>query len=161
MSKRNSVQRAFDAFGRNHFREKRSGWWCRESHGVEQKLNLQKSQYSLRYYLNLAIAFDGAVPPHLAEHEDDLGIGKYLEGRVEGLLPEAIDEELRQLLDIDDFPLAEEQREHRLLNLLEQHAKPLLDGLYSLEGLHAAYRENDLDHRVLLTGSGRRVLESL
>ena len=131
------------------------------SDGVEQKLNLQKSQYSLRYYLNIEIAFDAAVPPHLATHEDDLGVGKYLQGRVEGLLREPIDEELAQLLDIEDFPLVEEQREHRLLALLELHVTPLLAGLYSLQGLVVAYRCDDLDHRVLLSRSGRRVLDAL
>jgi len=53
VSKRNSVQRAFDAFGKAHFQEKRSGTWVRKINGVEQTFNLQRSQYSLSYYLNV------------------------------------------------------------------------------------------------------------
>jgi hypothetical protein len=61
VSSRNSVQRAFDAFGKAHFREKRSGTWRRHAGDIEQSLNLQKSQYSLRYYLNVELALDASL----------------------------------------------------------------------------------------------------
>jgi hypothetical protein len=61
---RNAVQRAFDAYGKSVFAEKRSGTWRRRVGEVEQSLNLQKSQYSLRYYLNIELALPDEDPAH-------------------------------------------------------------------------------------------------
>jgi hypothetical protein len=45
VSRRNAVQRGFDAFGKAHFREKRSGVSQRTNNQIEQAMDLQKSQY--------------------------------------------------------------------------------------------------------------------
>jgi hypothetical protein len=71
---RNIVQRTFDICGASHFTEKRSGTWRRKFGEVEQSLNLQKSQYSLRYYVNVELAFP-------AEGDE-----AYIKGRAERLL---------------------------------------------------------------------------
>ncbi len=157
MSKRNSVQRAFDAFGKAHFQEKRSGTWIRETNGVQQTFNLQKSQYSLSYYLNVEFDFTAAVPPEMSHDESDLGIRFYIEGRAEGFLSKDDTSRLRDLLDIEDYQLEEEHREHELLAFLEAKLTPVLRDLDSLDGIQA-YDRADVFRAFLTTRSARRVL---
>ncbi len=53
MSVRNSIQTTFDEFGKTAGGSKKSGSWYRRSPETIVVLNLQKSQYALRYYVNL------------------------------------------------------------------------------------------------------------
>ena len=123
VSSRNSVQRAFDAFGKAHFQAKESGTWHREIEGILQSFNLQKSQYRLSYYLNVKLDLTGAVPVELAEDERDLGVRFYIEGRAEGLMPDASGKTLLDLLNIDGTTTTDEHREHQLLDLLREAAR--------------------------------------
>ena len=157
MSKRNSVQRAFDAFGKAHFQEKRAGTWIRKNDGVEQTFNLQKSQYSLSYYLNVQFDFTAVVPPEMAHDETDLGLPFYIEGRVEGFLSQEDSSRLVNLLDIEDYPLEEEHRERELLALLGAKLQPVLSDLNSLDGIQAYHRAG-VFRAFLVTRSARRVL---
>jgi len=145
VSGRNSVQRAFDAFGKALFREKRSGTWRRQAGVVEQLLNLQKSQYSLRYYLNVELAFAA---------ED--GTGRVV-GRAEHLLSPPDAEQLQALLDIDGVEMAEEHREHQLLALLDQ-LTPILDELTSVEAMTAHDRHGTFK-AMGVTGPARRTFD--
>jgi len=52
-AERNEVQVEFDAFGKAAEMTKHSGSWYRTGDDVITVLNLQKSQYSLRYYVNV------------------------------------------------------------------------------------------------------------
>lgn len=124
IAERNVVQRAFDAFGKSRFEAKRSGTWTRRIGEVEQSLNLQKSQYSLRYYVNVALAFDTHA-----------GRGRIV-GRAESLLPTAQGDHLQALLDIDGSEIEDERREHELLRVLDL-LMPTLDELRSVEALTA------------------------
>ena len=157
VSKRNSVQRAFDAFGKAHFQEKRSGTWVRKINGVEQTFNLQRSQYSLSYYLNVQFDFTAAVPPEMVHDESDLGVPFYIEGRAEGFLSEDDTSRLRNLLDIENYFLEEEHREHELLEFLEAKLQPVLSDLGSFDGIQA-YHRADIFRAFLTTRSARRVL---
>jgi hypothetical protein len=85
---RNAVQRAFDAYGKAAFHQKRSGTWHRQAGAVEQSLNLQKSQHSLRYYLNVDLAF-----------ATEGGRGRIV-GRAERLLSPSDRAQLDALLDV-------------------------------------------------------------
>jgi hypothetical protein len=157
MSKRNSVQRAFDAFGKAHFQEKRSGTWVREANGVKQTFNLQRSHYSLSYYLNLRFDFTAAVPSEMAHDEDDLDVPFYIEGRGEDFFNEDDSSRLRNLLNIEDYPLEEEHREHELLAFLGAKLRPVLSDLHSLDGIATCHRTG-VFHAFLVSRSARRVL---
>lgn len=83
MANRNAVQRAFDTFGKIHFRVKKSGWWVRSANGVEQRLNLQKSQHARRYYVNFSLDLTAAVPEHLRYEESDRGQAFVIDERID------------------------------------------------------------------------------
>ena len=146
MASRNAVQRAFDAFGRANFREKRSGTWHRQIGHVEQSLNLQKSQHAQRYYLNVELAFpaDGAT-------------GR-VRGRAESLLSPVDSTALQALMDIDGVEMAEEHREHQLLALLDR-LRPTLDELSSVEAM-TAYDRRGIFKSMLVTGPARDTFDS-
>ncbi len=154
------MQRAFDAFGKAHFQAKESGTWHREIEGILQSFNLQKSQYRLSYYLNVKLDLTGAVPVELAEDERDLGVRFYIEGRAEGLMPDASGKTLLDLLNIDGTTTTDEHREHQLLDLLERQLAPTLDDLSSLVGIKGYY-DRSAFRLFLVSRSARRVLDAL
>jgi len=121
---RNAAHRAFDAFGKLRFREKRSGTWKREVGAVDQSINLQKSQYSLRYYLNIELAF-----------ATERGRGRIV-GRAESLLSSADAAQLGALLDVHGTKMEGEHREHQLVEILNR-LMPLLDELSSVQAMAA------------------------
>jgi hypothetical protein len=124
VASRNIVQRSFDACGESHFTQKRSGTWRRKLGEVEQSLKLQKSQYSLLYYVNVELAFP-------AEAE-----GAYIKGRAGSLLSSEDAERLATLLDLDGHPMADEHREAQLLALFDRLVS-VLDDLASIEAVAA------------------------
>jgi hypothetical protein len=146
VSERNAVQRAFDAFGAARFHKKRSGTWHRQAGVVDQSLNLQKSQYSLRYYLNVELAFVA-----------DGGIGRVV-GRAEAFLSPADAAQLQELLDIDGVEMAAEHREHQLLALLDR-LTPVLDEFGSVEALTAHDRRGTFK-AMGVTGPARRTFDN-
>lgn len=124
MPLRNVVQRTFDSCGRSHFTQKRSGTWRRRLGQVEQSLNLQKSQYSLLYYVNVELGFPA---------EDERA---YIKGRAERFLRSEDGERLATLLDLDGYPMVDEQREAELRDLFDRVVR-VLDGLASIEAVAA------------------------
>lgn len=160
MSPRNSIQRAFDAFGKAHFQSKRAGTWFRRINGVEQTFNLQKSQYSLLYYLNVKFDFTAAVPPEIAHDENDLDVPFYVDGRAEQFFNNEDATRLSNLLNIDDYPLEEEHREHEFLALLEAKLQPVFNDLDSLHGIQE-YHRSDVFRGFGISRSARRVLMTL
>jgi hypothetical protein len=160
MSRRNSVHRAYDAFGKRHFTEKRSGSWFLIRNGVEQTLNLQKSQYGLRYYLNVLVDFGAVVPPELSADASDSEYPCAIKGRVEDLLADPDGERLDRLLDVDGFPMPEERREHELLGFLEEKLAPRLGLLSSLEAV-VEYDQQGAWRNFGVYGPARRVLDAI
>jgi hypothetical protein len=124
VASRNIVQRSFDACGKSHFTQKRSGAWRRKLSEVEQSLNLQKSQYSLLYYVNVELAFP-------AEAE-----GAYIRGRAGSLLSSEDAERLATLLNLDGHPMPDEHREAQLRALFDRLVS-MLDDLASIEAVAA------------------------
>jgi hypothetical protein len=124
VASRNIVQRSFDACGKSHFTQKRSGTWRRKLGEVEQSLNLQKSQYSLLYYVNVELEFP-------AEAE-----GAYIRGRAGSLLDSEDAERLATLLDLDRCPMSDEDRKAQLRVLFDQLVSTL-DVLASIEAVAA------------------------
>jgi hypothetical protein len=99
---RNVVQRTFDNCGKSYFTQKCSGTWERKLGQVEQSLNLQTCQYSLRYYVNVELAFPAE------------GEGAYVKGRAESVLSSEDGERLATRLDLDGHPMLDEHREAEL-----------------------------------------------
>lgn len=145
MPSRNAVQRAFDAYGKASFAEKTAGWWRRVCGEIAQSLNLQKSQYSLRYYLNVKLVL---LPG---------GEGAGIEGRAERLLDAEDADRLQRLLDIEGWQMTEEHREAKLLELLD-HLTPVLDKLDSVEAVATAERHGALSH-MGIRGPARALLD--
>lgn len=134
-AERNEVQVEFDAFGKAAGMTKQSGSWYRASDEVITVLNLQKSQYSLSYYINvgwwLRALGDAKFPK---EHELHVRI------RLDALLPDEA-EEVKALLDLER-PV--ENRADRLREVLQSELRPILGHTGSVEGLRALRRESRL-----------------
>ena len=145
MASRNAVQRTFDAYGKSEFAEKRSGTWRRRVGEVEQSLNLQKSQYSLRYYLNVELALPDEDPR------------AYIRGRAGALLAEADRARLEALLDLDGRVIPEEQREAELLGLLGS-LTPVLNEFTSVADL-AAHDRRRTFNAMGVTGPARAAMD--
>jgi hypothetical protein len=128
---RNAVQRAFDAYGAANFAEKKSGTWRRTCGELEQSLNLQKSQYSLRYYLNVKLVL---LPG---------GEGAGIEGRAGSLLGAEDADRLERLLDVDGSDMPGERREAGLLAVLDR-LTVVLNKLNTVEAVTTAERQGAL-----------------
>jgi hypothetical protein len=102
--------------------------------------------YSLRYYLNVELAFTV-----------EAGTGRVL-GRAEFLLSASDATHLEALLDIDGFEMAEEHREHQLLALLGQ-LRPMLDELDSVEAM-TAYDRRGAFKAMAVTGPARDTFDN-
>ena len=125
--------------------------------GVAQTFNLQRSEYSLSYYLNVQVDFTAAVSPEMAHDEDDLDVPFYIEGRAERFFNEDDSSQLRDLLNVEAYPLEEEHREHELLAFLGAKLQPVLSDLDSLDGIQTYYRTG-VFRAFLVSRSARRVL---
>jgi len=134
-AERNEVQVEFDAFGKAAGMTKHSGSWYRTSDHVITVLNLQKSQYSLSYYVNvgwwLRALGDAKFPKEQELH---------VRIRLDALLPDRA-EEVETLLDLKR-PV--ENRSKRLRELLQSELRPILEHADSVAGLRALRRESRL-----------------
>ena len=145
MPSRNVIQRTFDACGKSHFTKKRSGTWKRKLGQVEQSLNLQKSQYSLLYYVNVELAFPAE------------GEGAYIKGRAERLLSSEDGERLAILLDLDGHPMLDEHRDAELGELFDRLVW-VLDDLASIEAI--AVKDADGGFKAMgVTGLARAAID--
>jgi hypothetical protein len=137
MAERNSIQLAFDAFGKRAGMQKQSGTWYRSADDVTQAMNLQKSQYGPSYYINvgwwLRALGDVKFPKDNQWH---IGI------RLDSLAANRA-EELKVLLDLDSG-LGETERGQRLHDLLDSELRPVLDRTLSVDGLRALRGEGRL-----------------
>jgi len=127
---RNSVQVAFDRFCAEMGMEKHSGSWYSPGQEVRAVLNLQRSQYAPKYYINIGFCL-GTTANLRYPREVDCEI----RDRLDGVLPD-LREELKDLLDlrtdIDDAP-----RIGRLTDILTSYLRPLLEDASTLNGLRA------------------------
>lgn len=135
MSERNAVQQAHDGWGRASGFEKKSGSWYLMTDEVISVSNLQKSQYSVRYYLNQAFWLR-----QLGEEErypkDNKG---HIRLRVGSLLGED-SARLDQLLDME-IPMADDDRIAELTAILDGKLVPVIERGRSLAGLRALLDE--------------------
>ena len=121
---------------------KHSGSWYRESEDVISVLNLQKSQYSLSYYVNVGFWIKALGEERFPkEHKCHVRV------RLGDLVPDRT-EEVTALLDlVHEFP----GRIERLHDLLEGQTKLFLDRASSLDGLRLLRREGRLTEAFILS----------
>lgn len=91
---RNIVQEAFDGFVLDHGYSKRSGSWYRTQRETVAVMNLQRSNYSPRYFINVALWLSVFGPePYPKEHVC------HIRTRLERLFDDAA--QLEAALDLD------------------------------------------------------------
>src|SRR5690349_16163326 len=120
MSTRNIIQTTFDEFGKSLGGSKKSGSWYITGPEAIAVLNLQKSQYGPRYYLNVGLWFLGVGPATNPKPSHC-----HVQSRLESLVPAADRQHLEDLLDLD-FAVDEQERRAELLAVLTSQLEPLL-----------------------------------
>jgi hypothetical protein len=151
MSERNVIQMTFDEFGRASGGSKKSGSWYVRSPETIVVLNLQKSNYSVSYFVNVAVWLN-ALGDADAPKENKCPVRT----RLNELLPDSLDQRVDKLLDLD-YPMDDESRRGELGSLLQEHLLPVVKAAASLEGLMAGAGRH-LVERSLVTGSAQRLL---
>lgn len=154
MSTRNVIQTTFDEFGKLSGGAKKSGSWYRRGDETVFVLNLQKSNYAVRYYVNAALwllAVGSADAPKPSQCQ--------IQTRLEELLPPDLEERLTALLDLDSA-IEDDARREELLGLLHQYVLPLMEASSTLEGLRSGEGQRFVKAS-LVDGDGQRLLASI
>ena len=151
MSERNVIQSTFDDFAKASGAEKRSGSWYRRGVETIVVLNLQKSNYATRYYMNVALWL---LP--LGDAEAPKENKCHVRSRLSQLVPH-LGEQVDALLDLD-MPIEDSTRREQLLGVLREQLLPLMDGSSTIEGLRAGAGQR-LIERSLVTGPAQRLLK--
>jgi hypothetical protein len=152
MSTRDVIQVAFDDFAKNAGFSKRSSSWYRSGSDVVTVLNLQRSQYGPKYYINIGlwlVALGEATTPK--EHHC------HVRTRLELLAGDAR-ETLEKLLDIGS-PMDDEARASEIAAFLEVHLAPILKATVSLESLRSPHGITFVA-KSLVVGPARPVLSA-
>lgn len=151
MSGRNVIQVVFDEFGREVGGVKRSGsWYCRTDETVFV-LNLQKSNYATRYYVNVAVWLLAAGPADAPKPSHC-----QIQTRLGRLVPADSGERLEALLDLESG-IADGDRRADFLGLMRDSVQPLVVGASTLEGLRSG-GGRALVAASLVDGDGLRLL---
>lgn len=152
MSERNVIQSTFDEFGKSSGGKKKSGSWYRRGDETVFVLNLQKSNYASRYYVNVALWLlplgDADAPKENKCH---------VRSRLTQLVPSELEERVNDLFDLDS-PLDDATRREELLAVLRQHLLPLMDSSSTLDGLRSGAGQR-LIQKSLVTGPAQRLLQ--
>lgn len=151
MSTRNIIQTTFDEFGKESGGSKKSGSWYWRSPESIFVLNLQKSQYARRYYINAALWLLAAGPAYRPKPSHC-----HIQTRLERLVPEALEEQLVRLLDLD-APPDEGGRPEALLALLRAQLLPVMEASSTLDGLRSGGGQRFVEVS-LVDGDGQRLL---
>jgi len=127
---RNVIQTTFDDFMKSAGFLKKSGSWYRTTDEVITVVELQKLQYGLRYFVDLALWLrsigEATAPKEQVCH---------VRTRLEGLVGNE-ESQLEALLDLD-VPMPDSERAEKLTSFLEAHMGPALEAVASLDSLRA------------------------
>ena len=163
----NIVQSTFDQFAKTLGARKKSGSWYLAGPDSIVVLNLQKSSYSSRYYINIGVWFTG-----LGLAKDPKPTHCHLQARAETLLEEADRPRAADIRQPDeaDRPRLEELlavgngrapgvHERELLEALSSQVRPYVEAGQTLVGLTTSVGKRLLA-KSLLDGDGQRLLAS-
>lgn len=137
MSERNAVQRGFDRFGKEAGGEKKSGGWYWRGDEVVAVVDLQKSQYGLQYFVNVAFWLRA-----LGDERFPKSWKSHIQVRL-GSLPGVDGDDVERLLDAES-DLPDEQRVDAVSALLVASVTPLIERGSSLAGLRALIDDGTL-----------------
>jgi len=151
MSERNVVQTTFDEFGKAAGMRKKSGSWLHRSDETVFVLNLQKSNYSVRYYVNVAVWLLA-----LGENDAPKENKCQVRTRLDDLVGQSREARLTELLDMGT-QIDDDVRREELLAVFEEHVRPVMDAAQTLDGLRSKAGQA-LITRSLVTGAGEQVL---
>jgi hypothetical protein len=151
MSDRNVIQTTFDEFGKTVGGSQKSGSWYVRSPETIVVLNLQKSNYSVRYFVNVALWLN-ALGEADAPKENKCPVRT----RLNELLPDLLDQRVDELLDLN-YAMDDESRREELEILLQAHLLPAVEASSTLAGLGAGAGRH-LIERSLVTGPAQRLL---
>jgi hypothetical protein len=129
MRERNAVQRAFDQFGRDAGLEKKSGSWYKRSDEVIAVSNLQRSDYSPRYYINQGFWLQQLGMERFPKYDNC-----HVWCRLEQLLP-ASHRRSEELLDLE-YAVGDDERLSELVTLLQDGIVPLIEQASSVALCH-------------------------
>lgn len=113
-------------------------------------LNLHKSQYDTRYYVNVAfwlLPLGGAETPK--ENEC------HVRSRLAQLVPYELEERVNELFDLDS-PMDDATHRDELLTMLRRQLLPLMDSSTTVERLRSGDGQR-LIERSLVTGPAQRL----
>lgn len=151
MSNRNIVQTTFDHFGKYLGGSKKAGCWYVAGSDAIIVLNLQKSQYGPKYFINVALWFTGigeAITPKPSHC--------HVQTRLETLVPEAVRLQVEALLDLD-VGIDDGERQTELWEVLTRQLEPVIEAGKTLEGLGTDTGRHLLS-KSLIDGDGQRFL---
>lgn len=151
MMSRNVIQSTLDEFGMSLGAHKKAGSWYLLGADTVAVVNLQRSNYSRRYFINFGLWFIGIGPPSMPKPT-----ACHLQTRVESIVDEVTRLQLERLLDLET-ELPDAERREELLAVLQVHVHPILDAAQTLEGL-ASPTGQRLLAKSLLDGDGQRLL---
>lgn len=148
MTDRNVIQTTFDEFGKKSGSVKRSGSWYRRGPETIFVLNLQKSQYSIRYYVNIGLWLLelGDVQAPKANH-------CHVQTRLASIVPESLERHVDELFDLA-APADDIERRSEILDLLNTELLPLMDGAGTLEGLRDGPARSLVDKSLVTAEAG-------
>lgn len=153
MNSLNVVQSTVDAFAKALGGRRKAGSWYLPGTDAVVVLNLQKSNYGPRYYINFGLWFLGVGPAN-----DPKVTHCHLQTRVERLVDDSCRPSFERLLDLE-IEIPDAQRHEQLLHALEGQLRPFVQVGQTLAGL-ATPDGRALLERSLLDGDGQRFLVS-
>ena len=151
MSEGNVIQMTFDEFGKTAGGSKKSGSWYVRNPETIVVLNLQKSNYSVSYFVNVAVWLNA-----LGEADAPKESKCPVRTRLNELLPDSLDQRVDELLDLN-YAMDDESRRGELESLLQEHLFPAVKAASTLDGLRAGAGRH-LVERSLATGPAQRLL---
>lgn len=138
MTHSNAIREIFDKFARSENLEKRSGSWYQRGDDLITVLELQKSNFGDRYFVNIAIWLT-AIEPASFPKENKC----HIRTRLTELVPDA--SAVDGLLNLDT-PLDDAQRVERLNQMFREQLNPILQTTTSLGKLGSLRGQEFLSH---------------
>ncbi len=122
------IERTLKPILKAHGYKKTRRTWHKEVEGVYCVFNLQKSQWSNLYYINLAVGVrEIGLPPHPPTYRC------HIQARLSHLVSDP--KRLARYLDLEDFSVDDEERVSEIARLVEEVALPFLADLSNVEGI--------------------------
>lgn len=151
VSRRDSVQQAFDSFGKTLGLEKRSGSWYGGGENTITVSSLQRSDDGPSYYVNQAFWLkqlgDERYPKEWRCH---------VRARLSSIVSSDVESTVARLLDLDS-EMPDEHREAELLDLLLTHLRPVINRGRSIDGLREMIADGTL-RGVAIRGPAQPIL---